>query len=300
MSFLNPISEPVLMYSSTDADAPQINYAARAAGDVKTVLKACLVTGYGTKQGAGWSIQNETDFAAEFKSPEIALSEYTLGINDTSASSNIWYNKYQTTTRNLTTSALTKNPANIDKTKASGWHCIVTRQGVYHIEFVYQTIAKNYMARVIYWGRLKSALTDDMGKNIAFWISGADSQSSYPKEVFAATSSNYRYTLLGAATTLNASFANYDGLYAAPSATKFGTVEISSPVYFYSDGALAAKQPGLLLKLANTMTNFYGVYQTTYNDRPVLYVCAGYNNAIVNNVPMYSLPMMIYLDNWGY
>lgn len=67
MSFLNPVSEPVKRFKSTDAGAPQINYNARVSGDVKTVLKACLVTGYGAKASAGWSIVNEVDHVAEFR-----------------------------------------------------------------------------------------------------------------------------------------------------------------------------------------------------------------------------------------
>ena len=52
MSFLNPVPVPATYYSSEDAEAPQLG--ADLTGGVKTVLKACLVTGYGTKPGAGW------------------------------------------------------------------------------------------------------------------------------------------------------------------------------------------------------------------------------------------------------
>lgn len=51
MSFLNPVPVPATYYSSEDAEAPQLG--ADLTGGVKTVLKACLVTGYGTKPGAG-------------------------------------------------------------------------------------------------------------------------------------------------------------------------------------------------------------------------------------------------------
>lgn len=42
-----------IIYKSLDANAPQLTI---DAGTLKTVLKACLVTGYGSKAGAGWEI----------------------------------------------------------------------------------------------------------------------------------------------------------------------------------------------------------------------------------------------------
>lgn len=51
--------EPII-YSSQDADAPQLSL---TAGALNTVLKGCLVTGYGDKPAAGWEIAHE-DMAA--------------------------------------------------------------------------------------------------------------------------------------------------------------------------------------------------------------------------------------------
>lgn len=42
-----------MIYNSLDKDAPQLS---PTKGALNTVLKACLVTGYGEKQGAGWQI----------------------------------------------------------------------------------------------------------------------------------------------------------------------------------------------------------------------------------------------------
>ena len=44
---------PVTVYRSTDEGAPQLS---AAAGSLKTVLKACLTNGYGTKQPLGWEM----------------------------------------------------------------------------------------------------------------------------------------------------------------------------------------------------------------------------------------------------
>lgn len=53
MSLRNPEKFPVKFYSWQDNDAPQL---ANADGCIKTILKACLVTGYGGKDGAGWEM----------------------------------------------------------------------------------------------------------------------------------------------------------------------------------------------------------------------------------------------------
>lgn len=45
-----------IIYSSQDAGAPQIF---RSAGDINTAIKACLITGYGTKSAAGWELLSE-------------------------------------------------------------------------------------------------------------------------------------------------------------------------------------------------------------------------------------------------
>lgn len=51
MSLLLPTRYPARLYSSSDSDAPQIT---NADGAIKTILKACLVTGYGDRASAGW------------------------------------------------------------------------------------------------------------------------------------------------------------------------------------------------------------------------------------------------------
>lgn len=52
MSLKQPVRYPVKYYSHLDAGAPQYS---NIDGAVKTILKACLVTGYGEKSGAGWT-----------------------------------------------------------------------------------------------------------------------------------------------------------------------------------------------------------------------------------------------------
>lgn len=301
MSFLNPISEPVLMYSSTDADAPKINYAARAAGDVKTVLKACLVTGYGTKQGAGWTIQNETDFVAEFVPPSVALSDYRFGIDDTSSSITLWYYQY----KNAKTSPSYNNPNKsfyaINKTHAdNGWRLLVTQRGIIFIELVYSTAVNNLSARLTYFGSIKSAINDSNGINIAFFNVGHSATIPEPRYLF---NSGYPHFKVETYTGLNVISATpFSSFYVASFKTGVSLVDITSQLYLCtSDAIFIGELPGTLLKSVNNPPQIYGISNSTFNNRPVLKICLGYGNS--NDAVYlyaYGRVMLIYLDQWSY
>ena len=66
MSLRNPVRYPVKYYSWQDDKAPQL---ADADGVIKTILKACLVTGYGSKAGAGWTSLFEDDYRIALRRP---------------------------------------------------------------------------------------------------------------------------------------------------------------------------------------------------------------------------------------
>ena len=63
MSLLTPERVPVKVYRWDDVGAPQLD---KTAGCVATIFKACLVTGYGDKAGAGWTMPFE-DLSAKKK-----------------------------------------------------------------------------------------------------------------------------------------------------------------------------------------------------------------------------------------
>jgi hypothetical protein len=203
MSFLNPVNEPVLRFKSTDAGAPQINYNARVAGDVKTVLKACLVTGYGDKASAGWSIVNEVNHVAEFVSPAVAMSDYRLGIDDTSASSTTWYYQYQNVRKNPSLNAPIKNFGSyIDKNHASNaWQLLVTQRGLYFVEICKHSGGDVLVARMTYWGMVKSALVSDVGENISWFCVGWCAPQIDPKAFFVDFNTK-AHTRLGATSSL--------------------------------------------------------------------------------------------------
>lgn len=56
MSLLTPERVPVKVYKWDDVGAPVLD---KTAGCMMTIFKACLVTGYGTKESAGWTMPFE-------------------------------------------------------------------------------------------------------------------------------------------------------------------------------------------------------------------------------------------------
>lgn len=294
MSFLNPVNEPVLMYSSMDDQAPKINYAARAAGDVKTVLKACLVTGYGTKQGAGWSIQNETNFTAEFVSPSVALSDYRFGIDDSSASNTVWYYMYQNTRTNPASNTLIKDRTNISASSSeNGWRLLITNRGIIFVEMFFQTVVNAVMCRMTYIGQVKSTLSTD-SKNILFWCIGAFAPNVTPTSAVKEVKHCFVHTYT------NLYFTSANMAFLRPTLPRsVSTVEVINGIFLHNNAHVIAEVPGVLLKTVNDSSKIFGCYTTTFESRPVLYVCAG-RNYILPDADVESVGMLIYLDNWEY
>lgn len=74
--------KPVTTFSSSDANAPILT---NTAGSLKHLLKACLVTGYGTKTALGWEVAFEsTDLkTAVFRSTDATGHKACLRVNNT-------------------------------------------------------------------------------------------------------------------------------------------------------------------------------------------------------------------------
>lgn len=82
-SLLQLEKKPVAVFSSDDTGAPVLT---KQAGSLKSLLKACLVTGYGTKTALGWSMPFESGdlLSAAFKSTDPTASQFFLKINNSS------------------------------------------------------------------------------------------------------------------------------------------------------------------------------------------------------------------------
>lgn len=301
MSFLNPINEPVLMYSSTDANAPQINYAARAAGDVKTVLKACLVTGYGTKQGAGWTMQNETATVAEFVSPSTLLSDYRFGIDDNSTSATTFYYTYQNAKSSF---GYASPPKNLSYTTLNSpkntWTLLVTKQGVLWIEKFLHAPTNLETCRIFYWGRVKSALIDDAGKNISMYSFGYGSQVSTVSTFF--SDNTYYHIALASYTSCARDGANISLLKYSTTARSATTIELTNSFFLSSASNLIGEMMPILMTKLNDSSKLFGMRQVTFNGRPALYVCIGAMNSANSaaNYDKYCEGCYVYLDTWEY
>lgn len=60
---------PITVYSSTDGSAPQLTGSTDTTTDVAAILEACLVTGYGSKPGQGWTKPYASGTTTVFRQP---------------------------------------------------------------------------------------------------------------------------------------------------------------------------------------------------------------------------------------
>lgn len=113
--------KPVTVFSASDAGAPVLT---ADIGSLKTLLKACLVTGYGSKQGLGWEMAFEsTDKnSAAFKSSDPTASGFYFKINN-SATGTAKLSAYQTMT-DINTGSNELVVDNSYSLKASAWKLI--------------------------------------------------------------------------------------------------------------------------------------------------------------------------------
>lgn len=233
MSFLNPMQLPVKRYSSDDDYAPKINQSSRQSGDIKTIVKACLVTGYGNKQGAGWTLQNETDFTAGFISPDFAMSDYKFIINDNSASTTTWSYIFQGNTYANNSMSVSKTcTTNVDKTKSNKWQMLVTERGFCLIELYYVPIISGTVARITYFGQIKSAVKDTLRCNMAFIVMGQN-QSLHPSETLKSNAGCY-FNIDGHINDCSLSHAAYPQISTYGQRADDSIVNITDAVYLYA------------------------------------------------------------------
>lgn len=299
MSFLNPVNEPVLRFKSTDAGAPQINYNARVAGDIKAVLKACLVTGYGATASAGWSIVNEVNHVAEFVSPSAAMSDHKIGVDDTSTSSTTWYYKYQDARTNPSNNAIIKSLVNINKTHSSnGWQLLVTNRGICFIEFAYSTVINNLISRVTWMGQVKSALPDTGLVNIIFWSLGHNAAD--PDEFFIDDTKGrgLRYIALASYRDFDFAAIAMHAIQQKPRPNVTTHVNVMSEVYLTKDTTVIGQHPGLFFE-ASSANDSLGISDVT-QPHPMLRVNVTWQGSTVGYYKDTSKPIYIRTDYWEY
>lgn len=170
MSLLLPVRYPAKHYSHLDAGAPQL---ADVNGAIKTILKACLVTGYGDKAGAGWTALFDDAFRIVLRRPLRTGNPPDVKIENGIS------NRHQIISQDNPTSITdTKKLASVpllarDSTHGVGWHLIACDFG---FVFVYQMSENGYRYEsiqydLLYVGGTKS-LADQTGGMYASYHTG--------------------------------------------------------------------------------------------------------------------------------
>ena len=161
MSFLNPTPLPVTLYQSTDPEAPQLGRDDWT-GAIKTILKACLVTGYGGKQGAGWAMTDETDHKATFTPTDPQAAQ--VGI--TMDSSNRQYSQFDLVWQGVAQGITVQTPARLDRLIGGNWtwKLVASARGFAFIPIMQYT---NYpvSGSLLYFGASNSNLRDPQGQD---------------------------------------------------------------------------------------------------------------------------------------
>lgn len=268
MSYLNPITLTPKLYQSTDREAPQLT---GAVGDYKSVWKACLVTGYGSKAGAGFTLENEADKSCDFISPNIMMSK--IGVEEDNNSYKPYY--YQGATK--------VNMAGLFNTvktavKKASWVMLVCELGLYFV------ITVNGLSQVIYLGLAKSAINDGNKNFVCVNLGNLGGGTSY---IFNGGN-------IGSYTDF--SWLSNGHVLATNTKQEY-MITLVSDVFWRKGGALLGSQPALLLQNAITLAQETKI--TDYQEKAVLYafVCSSYNEYYIKN---HNMGVMIYLDDWEF
>ena len=270
MSFLNPTPAPVRLYSHTDSEAPQLP-ANDWTGALKTLLKACLVTGYGGKPGAGWTLREESDNKAIFRAGDPATSPVELEVD----SGNItittfdlhWQGVKQGIVSNWAMGQLNRY------TGVAGWHLVASARG-----FVLLPLARignsPLVAGLAYFGQPCSNLIDPGQQDFLLWLAKSNNTnylSDVPSALYngnnvAWTSGSLRLTgKIGDGRNASVrSAAAFRGALRLPANNDFGAI-LYSEIYLHraasygsSNYAVSGRLPGLLVASHRTVSDQTG------------------------------------------
>lgn len=159
MSLENPVKYPVKYYSYLDAGAPQL---ANIDGNIKTIIKACLVTGIGDKESAGWTALFEDDFRIVLRRPSL-FSDYCIkienGIINGAASHQVIVQDNPTSVDD-TTSLVSGNLLARDSKSQNKWYLVVSDFGFlffYEMSEDQYSSASSENLSVLYCGSVSKA-----------------------------------------------------------------------------------------------------------------------------------------------
>ena len=178
MSFLNPTPVPVRLYSHTDSEAPQLP-ANDWTGALKTLLKACLVTGYGGKPGAGWTLREESDNKAIFRAGDPATSPVELEVDSGNITITTFDLHWQGVKQGINTSWTTGQLNRY--TGVAGWYLVASARGFVLLPLV--RIGNGpLVAGLAYFGQPCSNLVDPGQQDFVLWLAKTNN-SGYVSDV---------------------------------------------------------------------------------------------------------------------
>ena len=209
---------PVTLYTSEDPGAPKL---ARAAGSLKTVLKACLVTGYGSKPAAGWEAAFEDGNKIALRSADAKSPQGCLRVEHTNANYADLrvYTAMSGIDAGAAAGALQRFPIYEGNTAVRRWWLVGCPRGfVFFSEGAYTT-------RPLYFGDFPTLAAGDNG-NMVF---AAHANGTYGNTTYSWNGLNY----ISGTRATSFLLKSHDGLAAAAEAvfSSAGALSVSSNNY---------------------------------------------------------------------
>ncbi|MGP4950698.1 hypothetical protein ACTXGO_00795 [Psychrobacter sp. T6-1] len=183
--------KPVTVFSSADTNAPILT---KDPGSLKTLLKACLITGYGDKASLGWEMafESEDQKSAAFKSTDPTASQFYFKI-DNSGTTTALLSAYQTMTA-IDNGAQPIAIDNIYDLHASSWRLIGHSKAFILVLDI--SVKGDKIAYPILFGDLPRQV-DRVEPLCVLWSARKNKESNYPRAgglqavLFAIPNGNY-------------------------------------------------------------------------------------------------------------
>ena len=286
MSLRNPVRYPVKYYSWQDAQAPQLS---NADGIIKTILKACLVTGYGTKQGAGWTSLFEDGYRIVLRRPLRTGNPPDIKIeNGTITGTTVRHRIVAQDNPTGLDDAVELSAVNLLAKDYNGkpgaeWHCVVSDFGFL---LCYQ-MGENGGSKksALYVGGMKNT-SDVAGESYYIWGSTQVNANGTNNNMAVALFDNEAF-FKNARTGINVTAKNM--------LTITGTEKSINNDYFAQKILLGAEsEMPFFTSIFNDMNNDFNTYQISINSRNML----RYPNQPFSNGYQSKRPLYIPLDYW--
>lgn len=304
MSFLNPTPVPVRLYSHTDTDAPQLP-ANNWTGAIKTLLKACLVTGYGGKPGAGWTLREESDNKAIFAMGDPACPPVELEVDSSNINTTTFDLYWRGEKQGITGETAVRN------TYITGWYLVASSRSFALLPVM---TSSNYTsATLLYYGQSCTNLVNSGLQDYLLWdamVGGANT----PSQVGIALSANSNSAYIcssgnlrtggkvgNARNTLSRCSAyatgNFGGLPRLPTDNDMAAIAYGE-IYLQQFGrGVVGRVPGLLIASHRTVRDQTGdIMQVAGSPHRWLYTNHEYN--IGGNTG--GSAVLVNLDEWVY